>query len=280
MLNRVPVRVAIKSHSYSTLTIIVASRVGHLRFTFQHTSTPYVVVEATRAAVVGHTDTSNTTLHVGSISIDPHAREICGSNPERQDSIIGPLSTPARGFSGYFCARFAQPFTSWGAATNGTIHVGVTRREDPLLSGFATFAPSTNFVDIRVGVSFISIEQARRNLDREIPDGETLEMTAQKTRAAWVEKLGRIQIEGATEKQKTIFYTAFFHSLQVCPISASRTSPAFKVLCPLSTPMRLARRADTIQGSTIKFMKANLTMVILYGCVRSYTLRAYALKSI
>ncbi|KAF4574330.1 hypothetical protein EYR36_005663 [Pleurotus pulmonarius] len=190
------------------------SRVGHLRFTFQHTSTPYVVVEATRAAVVGHTDTSNTTLHIGSIRIDPHTREVCGSNPERQDSIIGPLSTPARGFSGYFCARFAQPFATWGVTTNGTIHDGVLRRDDRLLSGFATFAPSTRVVDVRIGVSFISIEQARRNLDREVPDGETLEATAQKTRAAWAEKLDRIRVEGATEKQKTIFYTAFFHSLQ------------------------------------------------------------------
>ncbi|KDQ28689.1 glycoside hydrolase family 92 protein [Pleurotus ostreatus PC15] len=192
------------------------SRVGHLRFTFQHTSTPYVIVEATRAAVVGHTDTTNTTLHIGSIRIDPHAREICGSNPERQDSIIGPLSTPARGFSGYFCARFAQPFASWGVATNGTTHAGVTRRDDQLLSGFATFAPFTKVVDVRIGVSFISIEQARRNLDREIPDGETLEATARKTRStvAWAEKLDRVQLEGATEKQKTIFYTGFFHSLQ------------------------------------------------------------------
>lgn len=121
-------------------------------------------------------------------------------------------------------------------------------------------------------MSFISIEQARRNLDREIPDGETLEATARKTRAAWAEKLDRIQLEGATEKQKTIFYTAFFHSLQVRPPSVSEVSLAFKALRPFSTPMKLVRRVDTIQGSTIKFIKAIHTMAILSGCVRSQIL--------
>ncbi|KAJ8518529.1 hypothetical protein ONZ45_g4439 [Pleurotus djamor] len=190
------------------------SRVGHLRFTFEKTAAPFVIVEATRAAVVGHTDPSNVTLHIGSVQINPGTREICGSNPERQDSIIGPLSTPARGFSGFFCARFNRPFTTWGVTQNGTIHKGVRSAMDQLLSGFATFAPSNDVIDVRVGVSFISIDQARRNLLREIPDGTSLEETARTTRAQWAEKLDRIQIEGATKKQMDIFYTGFFHALQ------------------------------------------------------------------
>ncbi|KAL0948846.1 hypothetical protein HGRIS_008967 [Hohenbuehelia grisea] len=190
------------------------SRVGHLRFTFTNTSTPFVLLEATRSSVIGHSDPTNTTLPVGTINIDPHKREITGSNPERQDWIIGPLSTPAKNFKGYFCARFDRPFASWGTATNGTIHRGETQRTGTQLSGFATFSQDESVVNVRVGVSFISVDQARRNLDAEIRDGTTLEATARRTRAAWAEKLDRIQIEGATEKQKNIFYTAFFHTLQ------------------------------------------------------------------
>ena len=71
-------------------------------------------------------------------------------------------------------------------------------------------------VEVRVGVSFVSVEQARRNLEREMPDGTTLEQTARTTRAAWAEKLDRVRVWGASREQLVTFYTALFHTLQVC----------------------------------------------------------------
>ncbi|KAI0315644.1 glycosyl hydrolase family 92-domain-containing protein [Amylostereum chailletii] len=187
------------------------SRVGHLRFTFTKTQAPYVVLEATRASIIGSSDTSNVTYPSGTIAIDPAAREITGSNPERQDFIIGP--NPATNFRGYFCARFDQPFAAWGTAQNGSLHADEWTREGALLSGYAQFAPEMGTVSVRVGVSFISVEQARRNLDAEVPDGTSLEDTARRTRAAWAEKLDRLQVEGATDDELTVMYTAVFHSL-------------------------------------------------------------------
>lgn len=162
---------------------------------------------------MGHTDLTNLTYPEGVIIIDPAAREIAGRNPERQDFIIGP--SPAPSFAGYFCARFDVPFASYGTVQNGSVSENATAGDGPVLSGFARFAEDTKVVNVRVGVSFISIDQARKNLDAEIPDGTTLEMTARKTRAAWAEKLDRIEIEGATEEESVVFYTAVFHSLQV-----------------------------------------------------------------
>ncbi|KAJ8516414.1 hypothetical protein ONZ45_g6297 [Pleurotus djamor] len=190
------------------------SRVGHLRFSFQDTETPYILLEASRASVMGSADTSNVTFPLGSISIDPESREICGSNAERQDFIIDPVSTPASGFRGYFCARFDVPFQSFGVIKDNVTHPGISSAESTLLSGYAVFAPSTTVINVRVGVSFISTDQARKNLDTEIPDGTTLESTAQKTRAAWAEKMNRIKIAGATDDEKMIFYTGFYHTLQ------------------------------------------------------------------
>ncbi|KAF7983020.1 hypothetical protein HWV62_24658 [Athelia sp. TMB] len=188
------------------------SRVGHLRFTFNKTSTPYILVQATRPSIIGSADVSNFTLPEGTIKIDPSAREITGSNPERQDFIIQPISTPATNWKGYFCARFDADFESWGVANNGTVHAGENEGNGTMLSGYATF--KATIVNVRVGVSFISIEQARRNLDSEIPDGKTLEETARDTREAWAEKLDLIQIEGASEDELQTFYTGFFHTLQ------------------------------------------------------------------
>ncbi|KAI0696503.1 glycosyl hydrolase family 92-domain-containing protein [Cerioporus squamosus] len=188
------------------------SRVGHLRFTFQDTAAPYILVEATRASVMGSADPTNVTYPLGSICIDPARREITGRNPEREDFIIGP--NPAPSFAGYFCARFDVPFVSFGIAQNGSNAENVTTAEGAMLSGFARFAEGTGQVTVRVGVSFISAEQARENLENEIPAGTTLEQTAEKTRAAWAEKLDRINIEGASQEESEVFYTAVYHALQ------------------------------------------------------------------
>ncbi|KAF7354596.1 Glycoside hydrolase family 92 protein [Mycena sanguinolenta] len=201
-------------------TIILAeqsatSRVGHLRFTFPISKEAYVLLEATRPTVITSTPT-NITYPVGSIAIDPARREITGSNSERQDWIITPTSTAANAshFRGYFCARFDLPFAEWGVVQNGSAVTGATAGDGSLLSGYARFSPGTRTVNVRVGVSFISVDQARRNLDAEIPDDVPLEETARRTRAAWAEKLDRITLEGASEADKEVFYTAFFHSLQ------------------------------------------------------------------
>lgn len=193
----------------------LASRVGHLRFTFTDTSAPYVLVEATRASVIGSADPNNLTYPEGSIVVDPDHSEICGNNPERQDYIIAPTSTPATKWSGYFCARFDQPFASWGIAQNGSVSQNQRSGAGAMLSAYAAFKPTLARVNVRVAVSFISIDQARQNLEKEIPDGQSLEETAKNTRAAWAEKLDRIKLFGATKEQKEIFYTGFYHTLQV-----------------------------------------------------------------
>ena len=195
--------------------VFAASRVGHLRFTFSNTNTPYVLLGATHASIIGSADVSNITLPQGTISIDPSAREITGSNPERQDFIIQPISTPATKWSGYFCARFDTDFEGYGVANNGTHGDGVKEGKGSILSGYVKFGSKTKVVNVRVGVSFISVDQARKNLDAEIPDGTSLEEIAKKTRTEWAEKLDRIQISGATTAEKQTFYTGFFHTLQV-----------------------------------------------------------------
>ena len=197
------------------MSVFPASRVGHLRFTYTSTSTPYVLVQATRPSIIGSADVNNLTYPEGTITIDPSAREITGSNPERQDFIIQPISTPATNWSGYFCVRFDTELEGWGIANNGTLHDGEQYGSGAILSGYAKFDKKTEVVNVRVGVSFISVEQARKNLEKEIPDGVTLEQTAKKTREEWAEKLDRVKIRGASKEEMQIFYTGFFHALQV-----------------------------------------------------------------
>jgi putative alpha-1,2-mannosidase len=145
--------------------------------------------------------------------------EICGSNPERQDYIIEPVSTPALGWSGYFCARISTLATAdipeYGVIKNGTKYVNESTGAGSLLSAYVRLPINTTTYDVRVGVSFISVEHARASIDYETPDGTTLEDTAKQTREVWAEKLDRLDIEGADEDLRQTVYTAFFHTLQV-----------------------------------------------------------------
>ena len=75
------------------------------------------------------------------------------------------------------------------------------------------FAPQSPEVLLKVGISFVSIEQARRNAEQYLPDWD-FEATRQRLVAQWETLLGRVRISPrATEKQKRMFYTALYHSM-------------------------------------------------------------------
>lgn len=65
--------------------------------------------------------------------------------------------------------------------------------------------------DLKVGVSLISLEQARANLVREIGD-RTFEEVVAETKAAWASYFGRVTIDAPADV-KTIFYTGLYHTL-------------------------------------------------------------------
>ena len=70
-------------------------------------------------------------------------------------------------------------------------------------------AESAPPLEFRYAISFISVEQAKRNLRKEIPAWgfEAVEAAA---KARWNEALGRITVEGGTESQRKVFYTALY----------------------------------------------------------------------
>lgn len=67
-------------------------------------------------------------------------------------------------------------------------------------------------IEVKMGVSFVSIENARLNMNTEQPD-----FNFDKVRAAagkmWNDDLSRVMVEGGTNDDKTIFYTAMYHLL-------------------------------------------------------------------
>ena len=68
-------------------------------------------------------------------------------------------------------------------------------------------------VHVQMGVSFVSIENARENLDAEQDINFCFDSLKGQAEQLWADHLGRIRVEGGTPDQKTIFYTALYHAL-------------------------------------------------------------------
>lgn len=98
----------------------------------------------------------------------------------------------------YFCAIFDKKFTGSGT-DQGLAHVQ-----------FETSAGET--VNMKLGTSWISEAQAEANIQQEIGTDD-FDTVKEKARAIWNKELNRISIEGATEEDKTIFYSCFYRGL-------------------------------------------------------------------
>ncbi len=72
---------------------------------------------------------------------------------------------------------------------------------------------SSAVLEFRYGISFISAEQAKRNLSEEIPTWD-FERVRDAGKKRWNETLGQIAIEGGTESQRKVFYTALYRCFE------------------------------------------------------------------
>lgn len=189
------------------------AHVGHLRLDFQDNTDcaaeerpePWVFIQASRRNWTGE------------VHIDANKQEVYGFNPERQDYLLGPDKAPS--FKGYFVSRFSDPFTSYGVTNGGGMDDGESHRHGNFSGAYVKFSEKTSRVEVRTGVSYISVEQARKNLDLEIPDEKTFEDTVEKVKSAWLDKIGRVTIDGVNSTDsdhdpRTIWYTGLFHALQ------------------------------------------------------------------
>ena len=80
------------------------------------------------------------------------------------------------------------------------------------VGSYFTFNTKNNEqITVEVGVSYVSIENARLNLDTESNQFD-FEKTRSNASADWHDILSRIKVEGGTKNQKTIFYTALYHT--------------------------------------------------------------------
>lgn len=170
---------------------------GYLRFTFPKGTPQSVLVEATRAGTRGW------------VKADAVRGEITGYNPDRMDAHLSTVKLP--NFKGYFVVRFRRKPLE-GGVYQGPLTAPGQDIEGDNVGAFMRFDDSDASVEAQVGTSFISLDQARANLDAEMPkwDFEGLKTALKET---WNRKLGTITVQGASDDQKHILYTGLYHAL-------------------------------------------------------------------
>ena len=121
----------------------------------------------------------------------------------------------------FFCAEFNKPSLYYGTfdinrktpeSDNGIFPYKNGETGDNV-GVFLNYQTNKNEqILIKVGLSFVSPEGARKNLEAEI-SGWDFNYVWKKARETWNNELSSIKIEGASVEQKEIFYTSLYHSL-------------------------------------------------------------------
>lgn len=151
------------------------------------------------------------------LSLDEDAElSVVGNNAvQGSEQITGPIAEAGKTDGEtreYFYAEFSRPFKTFKTWQGDVLTQSVKRAGSHI--GFVTDSVTTagEQIEVRVGLSYISAEQAKRNLQREIP-GWTFEKVKSNTRDCWKHALSAIGTIGGTERQRKIFYTALYRSL-------------------------------------------------------------------
>jgi len=184
---------------------------------------PEIIVESTvtqRASIARYTFIQATDS--ANILIDLHHSLIAST--DAQIHIVSDTEIEGWCISGCFCntavsrkvhfvARFNRSFYNSGTYNNNGIYAGKRELSGQFTGAYLRFKSESDVpILMKTGISYVSIENARENLDTEI-SGWNFGQTLTDAEQEWEKELSKIKVEGGTEEQKTIFYTALYHTL-------------------------------------------------------------------
>ncbi len=151
--------------------------------------------------------------------------EVSGSS-----SVTGGWNKQTNSYTVFFYAVSDTPAEKWGTWRNGHLHPG-TKTEKPQAGGktgaWLSFATRQGQqVRLKVGISFVSADQAKRNLTDEIP-GFDFNRVRTAAVTAWNRALGVVELKGATAEQEQLFYTALYHAM-LMPVDRTDENPLWQ----------------------------------------------------
>lgn len=114
----------------------------------------------------------------------------------------------------YFHAEFSQPFKTIGIYQDRKISPGAKQLEGKDVRAVLAFdTEGKNEILVKVGISDVSAEGARKNLTAELKDKDFQTVQTQ-ANALWQQELSKVVIKDSDSKQKEIFYTSLYNVLR------------------------------------------------------------------
>ena len=182
--------------------LTVSERVGFHKYTFPKSETSHILIDMEHG--IGDKCTDAQIKIVNNTEIEGHR---ASSGFVKNQNV-------------YFCAKFSKPFASSGTWEKSSIEAGSNENAGTRIGAYVNYVTAENeTIEVKVGISYTSIEQARLNLDTEIP-GWDFARIKENAREKWNNALGKIDVQmelkddESYRQQKIItFYTALYHSL-------------------------------------------------------------------
>lgn len=220
---------SVKLSDYNIKTeLSAAPRAGILRFTFPENDSSRIQIDLSR--------------RVGGTSTEQYIKV------ENDSTISGWMKCPPEGggwgngsgnadYTVYFYCQFNKPLADYGVwsvdipndwvrkreevcgkpyqklVSEAIIHKGVKEFKGEHLGFYTNFKTHKNEqVIVKSGISFVSFEGARLNLKNDINDWD-FEKVVTNAKLLWEKAIKTVNVEGATERDKTIFYSALYHTM-------------------------------------------------------------------
>ena len=208
---------AVKLANRVKVELSATARTGSARFRYP-SGVPATMLIRTSDSEVGSSDAS--------VTIDAATSSVSGS--VSSGNFCGYLDAEDRRsyYTLYFVAEFDHPFTAQGTWEDAALHAGTTAARGGTGYGKDGFPEAgkgsgawlrfdisaERTVGVRVGISYVSIDNARANLVAENPPSKSFAQVRGAARSAWNEWLSRIAIEGGSAEQRRVFRTALYHA--------------------------------------------------------------------
>jgi predicted alpha-1,2-mannosidase len=199
---------AVTSDNEIKTELTAALRSGMARFTFPAGATRTLLIEAGSGA----------TEELSASKEDISSIQLAHGNTASGKLTSGHFCNGGPAYTLYFTTQFSEPFASTGV-WDTEVHPGAVSATGHKAGAWVTFASSDKPVLMKVGISFVSVENAQANLQSDVPGppgaGFDAEFDGMRHAAeqVWSRMLGKIAITGGTADQRAIFYTGLYHML-------------------------------------------------------------------
>lgn len=180
-------------------------RTGFHRYTFPASSEARILFD------IGHKQGESATATDAEVTYHPESNEVTGW--VENYPIYATFCQPDGKVKIYFAAKVDKQPESVGTFIDEQIKENTNTAKGVGCGLFLNFnTKDQEQIQMQVGLSYTSIENARNNRETEVQN-KTFDDIRESARATWNEMLGRIQVEGGTDEDKTKFYTGLYHAL-------------------------------------------------------------------